>query len=224
MDVSRPRFERPIFRTPRQSVSPLWMHTGDEIEELAERVKLENGFEDGAQVTPDELVERVLGPGAIRFVPRRALPGFGAAARVAGRWSVFIVEDAPAVVRRFVLLHELSHVLLGRTATERECDALAAALLVPKRALLRAVGERGARLSSLARVFGATESCIGLRLGEVTHQPTALVAPASVRIRGSSYPWPPEADLRRAAEGRATPGLRKARLRDDATRSLLRVI
>ncbi len=200
------------------------MLTGDEIEELAERVHRENRFDHDVPPQPAELVERVLGPGAIRLVPRRALPGFGAAARVSGRWSVFIVEDSPVVVRRFVLLHELAHVLLGRTATERECDALAAALLVPKRALLRAIGDRGARLPSLARVFGASESCIGLRLGEVTNQPTALVAPASVRIRGSTYPWPPEADIRRVAEGPATPGLRKAKLRDDATRSLLRVI
>lgn len=173
---------------------------------------------------PTVLVEKVLGPNSIRLVPRHALPGFGAAARVGAIWRIYLVESAPDTVRRFVTLHELSHVVLGSAASEQQCDALAAALLAPRPAFLRALRARGARLPALARVFGTTQSCVGLRLGEVTEQPTALVDARSVRIRGAEYSWPSESQLRALAAGSRLPGLKKARLSDDRTRAVLRAV
>jgi len=131
----------------------------------------------------------------------------------------------------FVVAHELAHWALGTRLTEDEndiesaCDALAAALIAPRRAFLDAVRAYGTRLPRLARAFQTTESLTALRLGETTGEPLALVAPRSVRVRGAMYSWPGESQLRAlAAARRSGPGLRNTRLRDDPRRTVLRAV
>lgn len=197
------------------------MISGD-IEGIGEDLYRTAGLSSDEPATPLDLVAHVLGPDAVRYVPRHALPGNGAVARVGTAWRIYLVRQAPQEVQRFIMLHELSHVVLGKAATEQQCDSLAAALLAPRPAFLRALQRRGARLPALARLFGATESCVGLRLGEVTKQPTALVAPESVRFRGSAYSWPSEPKLRELLALPRIPGLRKALLSDERERAVLR--
>jgi hypothetical protein len=172
--------------------------------------------------SPQELVIRLLGPGAVRVVPPEALPVGGALARVGATWRVYLRSDLAPAQARFTLLHELAHWVLGPDATEPECDALAACLLAPREAFERAIVEAGPSYQALAAWFRCNESFAALRFSEVTGEPLALVAPSSVRLRGSSWPWPTEERIRELARGRPIPGLRKARLRDDPARIVVR--
>lgn len=190
------------------------------IEETAEKLYKEAGFEARAGVPLYAMVERLLGADAVRLVPASALPGNGALARVGAQWRVFLRRDAPETAKRFVLLHELSHWALGADATEQECDALAGAMLAPRRAFLDALGSSQRRFTALAKRFGATESCVVLRFGETTGTPLALIAPATVRVRGASFAWPDEARIREIA-ALPKPGLRKTMLRDGSKRVAL---
>lgn len=187
---------------------------------MAERLYKDAGFEARAGVPLYTFVNRLLGPEAVRLVPGRALPGNGALARVGAQWRVYLRRDAPEVAKRFTLLHEVSHWALGPAASEADCDSLAGALLAPRRAFLDALEASGRRFSRLAKRFGATESCVALRLGETTGRPVALIAPAKVRVRGGEHPWPDDGGMR-AMAALPKPGLRKTVLKDDPLRVAL---
>jgi hypothetical protein len=175
-----------------------------------------------AGAAPSELVEALLGRGAIRWLGAPWVEGGGSIARVGSEWRIYLREDLPRQRLRFVLLHELSHWALGPSATEVECDQLAACLLAPKPAFELALAA-GRTYTRLARWFGCTETFAALRYGEVTDQPLVVVAPATVRIRGRAWSWPAsEPELRSLVKSRK-PGLSKARLRDDPMRVALRV-
>lgn len=195
------------------------MLDGD-IDKLAESLYREAGFSGEEQAPLVALATRLLGEGSVRLVPASALPGDGALARVGERWRIYLRRDACQLAKRFVLLHELAHWALGKSGSETECDELAAALLVPRCAFLVALKPSTHSFSALARRFGATETCVALRLGEVTNRPIALVAPATVRVRGAIYSWPSEARIRELA-ALPKPGLRKTVLRDGPRRVVL---
>lgn len=194
-----------------------------DIEGEAEAIYRAAGFDSDEQAPSVALARRLLGPEAIRNSFADRLPGNGALVRVGNDWRIYIRAGAEVRVKRFVLLHELAHWALGARATEEDCDALAAALLVPRRAFIRHLRSTGVALPRLARVFSTTESCVALRLGEATDQPLVLVAPRSVRVRGREWSWPNEESLRALARGHA-PGLKKTRLREDSRRVVLRAI
>jgi hypothetical protein len=170
---------------------------------------------------PQTLVTRLLGIGSVRVVPASVLPVGGAIARVGDRWRVYLRAGIPSRQARFTVLHELAHWALGSSATEDECDALAARLLAPREAFELAMKREGKSFTRLARWFGCTETFAALRYGEVTDEPLVVVAPASVRIRGREWSWPAEQELRGLVKARRLPGLRKARLRDDPRRVAL---
>lgn len=200
-------------------MSHVWMQIG-ELEELAGHLYREARYTDCEQAPLVTLANRLLGPNSVRLVPASALPGNGALARVGAHWRVYLRRDASQVAKRFVLLHELAHWALGSGGSEEECDALAAALLAPRRAFLLAVAALGSDFGALAAHFGASESCVALRLGEATGCPLALITPRAVRLRGSVFSWPDERALR-AKSNTQRPGLRKARLRDEPERVVL---
>lgn len=195
---------------------------GAELDREARRLYARARLDPSSAAGPAVLVRRLLGPGAVRVVPAGALSTGGAIARVGPAWRVYLREGIPPTQARFTLLHELSHWALGPGATEEECDALAARLLAPRPAFERALREVGASYTRLARWFGCTETFAALRFGEVTEEPLVVVAPASVRVRGRSYSWPSEPELRGLARARAVRGVRRARLRDDPVRVALR--
>ncbi len=86
---------------------------------------------------------------------------------------------------------------------EERCDALGAALAVPRVEFRRAVGAVGHRVFALAAAFGVQQSVALLRLGEVTGRPVALLRPTAPIYRGDPFEWPRTSALVRALrEGR----------------------
>ena len=196
--------------------------TGD-FDGTAEALYRFAGFQTTAQPPLLTLVERLLGDGSIRTVPDAALRSDGALVRVKGEWRVYLRAGASPLRKRFVLLHELSHWALGPEASEDTCDRLAGALLLPRQAYLNA-GPSRERMPRLATMFGSDQTCAWLRFGEATGVPTAVVGPSTVRIRGAAYSWPLDPELRALGTRSRLPGLRKCRLSDDTSRSVVRAI
>lgn len=183
------------------------------------------GLDTGAPAPPLWLATEILGPGSVVAVPSLRERGGACLVRVNGKPRVYYRASLPPVLRDFAIGHELGHWLLGdRIAGERDteaaCDYLAAALIAPRAAFLRAVQKHGARFTRLAKAFATTESLVALRYGECTGEPLALVAPRSVRVRGAAFEWPTEVEMRAEAPG---PGLRKATLRDADSRVAVHV-
>lgn len=193
-----------------------------ELELRAEELYGAAGFDLGAPAPCVALARRLLGDDAIRAVHAAALPGNAALVRVGEDWRIYVRGCAAPAAKRLAVMHELGHWGAGNGSSEEEADALASLLLVPRRAFIAALGRHGASLPKLAREFAVSETCVALRLGEVTDEPVAVVAPMSVRTRGQQWSWPSENQLRKWAI-RARPGLRKTRLRDDPRRVLLRI-
>lgn len=124
-----------------------------------------------------------------------------------------------------VIAHEIGHWALRQTGvddSEAGADYVAAALLMPRVEFARSVVELGADYTQLAARWGVTETAAALRHGEVERRPLAVVSPALVRVRGpEEWAWPSEPTLRAWART-GGPGLRRARLRDDTRRTVLR--
>jgi hypothetical protein len=192
-----------------------------ELEGEAQALYRAGGFATSHAAPSVALARRLLGDDAIRAARGELLSGNGALVRVGSNWRIYIRSSAAPRVKRFALLHELAHWALGVEATEAECDALAAALLVPRQAFLLAVGGLGEKLPRLAQHFSTSESCVALRHGEATGAPMVLVTPSTVRARGAEWSWPTETKLRAWAR-HPIPGLRKAKLRDAPERVVLR--
>lgn len=196
-----------------------------DIEGEAELLYRAAGLDSGTAAPAIWLATEILGPGSVVGVHALQSPGGGCLVRVNGQQRIYFRSRLPPERRDFAIAHELAHAVLGDRAgeeieTELACDALAAALIAPRRAFLAVVRRHGARFTRLAKAFATTESLVALRFGEATDEPLVLIAPRSVRVRGAAYSWPGEVALREIAAG-ARPGLRKAVLRDDARRAVL---
>lgn len=190
-----------------------------DIEAAAETLYKAAGFTTSEQAHPLKLAERLLGDGAVRTAPAEAMASRGALVRLGSTWRIYLNAGCDPRRKRFVLLHELAHWALPE-ATEDQCDRLAGALLLPRLLFLQGVAHR--KPAALADCFGASESCCWLRLGEATGAPLALISPTAVRLRGKAFSWPSELVLRDLVGNKHTPGLRKARLRDEPNRAVLR--
>lgn len=169
------------------------------------------------------LIGALLGPKALTF-GRRPVSGPAALHRVGGEYRIAVSAALPRHDALFFASHELAHWVLRDEGLDDEdeaaADYLGAAFLAPRRAFLLALGD-GLTIADLAARFGLTETGAALRIGETTGRPLVVVAPASVRARGSeSWVWPPEPTLRRWAR-RGHPGLARARLGDDPRRVVL---
>lgn len=179
------------------------------------------GFDVEVAANPIALCEALLGAGCVEALHASSLPGDGMLTFDGEHWTIVVRAKLSGYRLRFVVLHELAHWVLGPGATEDECDALAAALLVPRLVFLDALKECGQDLASLARRLNVTESFAALRLGEVTGEPVALITPTRVRVRGEDWGWPHEEALRQAAL-LVGPGLRKVPITDEYKRVVLR--
>lgn len=175
------------------------------------------------------LARALLGPDAVTKGPR-PLHAPAVLLRVHDRWRIVVARSLPREYALFCVAHELGHWLLdeehARTLDgeeERRADFLGGALLAPRAAFRAALRSLGADLAELAEAFRTTETGAALRLGEVTGQPLAVVAPQRVRVRGpEEWIWPDERTLRAWAR-RPAPGLRKTVLTDDPRRVVLDV-
>lgn len=195
-----------------------------ELEGIATAAYREAGI-DPEKPSVVRLAKTLLGEGAIERGPR-PIGGPAALIRVGASWRIVVARSLPRAYALFAVAHELGHYLLRREGfrgddEERAADYVGGALLAPRDAFLAARRAYGPDLGELARAFGTTETGAALRLGEVTGQPLAVIAPKIVRVRGPlDWVWPDEATLRRWAR-RPIPGLRKVRLADDPRRVVL---
>lgn len=198
-----------------------------DIEGVAAELLKRADMDDTEPTKPAALVKRLLGPGSLYSVHARALPGDGALAIVNGQPRIYVRQGLSPVRKRWAICHELAEWWLWRErvrddGVEHLADSIAAGLIAPHRAYVRALREVGNKYHRLAKWFGTTESCVGLRFGEVTGAPTLLLAPGSVRRRGHEFEW--GALCRKQARGGRVCmpiGMTRARLKDDRTRLLL---
>ncbi len=141
--------------------------------------------------------------------------------RLGGTWRIYVRRRTPAARARWLVGHELGHWLyrergLPREEEEARCDAMGAALVVPRRAFQEAIRNLGGhRVHRLASAFVTTQSIALLRIGEVTGRPGALVRQRDALVRGEAFGWPP--DLQRAAQ-RPPPELHPLRITDEIGR------
>lgn len=195
--------------------------SAEEIEGVAAALYKRAGFDDGEPANAVSLAEALLGPGRVRRVHAGAMAGAAALARVGGDWRIYVRSSVPAHQIAFAVLHELGHWEFGPGAPESACDALAAALLLPRRAYLHAAREIGTDWQALAACFQCSESAVSLRWGEVVGEPLALVSPLRVRVRGADWGWPTERGIRELARS-PRPGIASAPLSDDRRRFVVR--
>jgi hypothetical protein len=115
--------------------------------------------------------------------------------RVRERWRVCVRSFVAPARARWLVCHELAEYHYARTGyrgadVEARCDALGAALVVPRRLMLSAMGVHSHRVHSLARSLGVTQALALLRVGEVSGRPVMLERRPGVRLsRGEEFIW-----------------------------------
>lgn len=173
------------------------------------------------------IVERNMGPGSFYMWPGALRGADAMLVTVGDKKRIAIRRGLGAAYLRWPVLHELAEWHIDRIGyreadVEEQAERLTAALVIPRAVYREAVRAHGERFAALARDFAVSQTCAALRFGETTGRPVAVIAPATVRVRGDDYAWPPADGLRKAAASRKRlPGLRKARLTDDRRRLVL---
>lgn len=191
-----------------------------ELEGLAAWVLEDAGFELDEPVNIRKLIRARLGPDGYQQLPRMPFTR-AALITINGRQRICSTPRATA----FDESHELGHRernLAGIVSDDEEADAnfLGGAILMPARAVLRAV-RSGLSLSEMAELFGTSETAMALRVAELLRMPRAIIAPKHIHLRGpDGYVMPAEPVLRSLAK-RTRPGVLKVRMRDDPSRVVL---
>lgn len=174
------------------------------------------------------IVRAHLGPGSILEVAMLPI----APAKLSDRDGRPIIMVRPRLlpeIERWYILHELAEWRLQALDyrehdAEQQADAIAAALVMPRRAFLAELRHQGRRFSRLAKAFVTSETAVSLRYGETTTIPTAVIDPYQVRTRGDEYGWPAPPVLRGLAQAKRLPrdiGIERLSLRDDKRRRVL---
>lgn len=167
-----------------------------------------------------KVARKLLGPDCFRTA--MALPGDAALARVYNQWFIYLRPKLPPVRKTFNVAHEVVEYWISVVEpyhgedVEAFADAVAAAVLCPRRAFRRVVG---LPVQEQAEAFRISQTHAALRESEVTGAPRAVVSPKLVRVRGSEWRWGTENQIRRGAH--PSPGLVKTRLTDDPRRFVL---
>lgn len=214
-------------------MSAVHAHTQGEIEALAGEIRRMAGAVDDGPVLATRMATRLLGPDAVALDHRMASAAFLRRTR-AGGYQIVVNPAVPDV--RFAIAHEIGEWALQTivrfaghgAAREQAANRIAAALLAPAPAVLRAHDRLGERLPALADAFGVSQTAVVLRLAEVRGDERAVVTRTGhviVRTRGA-YPWAAVPVLEVARGQRAWRGLRKTALRGgiDAGRVALKAI
>lgn len=197
---------------------------GADAEGIAQWVRTRAKVDPGKIVSPRRLA-RMAGV-KVASAPRAGLWKDATFTKVLGKPVIWLAPKLPIERSTFAICHELAEWALREQreeSIEQLADAAAAAILAPRQLFREALAHVGSDLPELARVFSTTETCMGLRIGEVTAEPVALVSPKLVRVRGEEWGWPSEDEIRRLSRGTDGPALlRLVRLTDDARRVFLR--
>lgn len=130
------------------------------------------------------------------FAPRyeRMRPGGRCAVDDAGDLRVRVRPSLPARRARFIVAHEIAEWWYLRTGyaepdIEDRCNALGAALVVPRPAAQLVLRESGHSPMLLSQVFGVERCLALLRVGEVTGRPVVLLRKRPL-FRGDPFEWP----------------------------------
>lgn len=169
----------------------------------------------------------LLGPDCLVKVSSKALfrGSQGELAEASGHYTIRVSASASPTRKALVTMHEIGHWHLRQIGyrgadVEELCDAIAAALIVPRTALEESLSIHGERWRCLADDFGTSETIVVLRYGEVMHRPVAVFDSRVVYIRGPRYSWPASPEgLRRLAK--TTPQIKARRLGDNRRRTAL---
>lgn len=184
-----------------------------------------------AALDPDEpanMIALAMGLGLTVEVLRPApFAGDGALARVYEQWRIYIRGGISRQRKRFACAHEIAEWALREVIDEQiedACNAVAAALIAPRRAFTRTANDVGATcFEQLALPFDLSQTAAALRAGEVLGVELALTRPGLVRTRGERVQWPAAEIIARWARGTPPAGIRKVLLTDDARRTVLLV-
>lgn len=192
-----------------------------DVEGEADWILQQAGFDGSDPVPMRKIAEAHLGPGCVRI--RRTPLG------PANTWDhrqIWIHPRLSRAFRRFVIAHELAELRLREldyreSDVERVADALAGALVAPRRAYQRRLREHGEDLPRLAKAFCASQTCIALRHAEVTGAAVAVLSRTRAYVRdGDSFRWPHEERLR-AMLSSLPPRVRRVDLTDSRKRLAL---
>lgn len=113
-----------------------------------------------------------------------------------GHHHVVINRLLPVPRARWVICHEIAewhYLQTGYRAPdiEKRCDALGAALVLPRRLLRRATRTLGHRVHTLSKELDLTQALVMLRLGEVENRPVLFERkPGLLVSRGAPFEWP----------------------------------
>jgi hypothetical protein len=131
-----------------------------------------------------------------RVLTARLVGVEGDLSQLGDRWILRVHRLAHPARRGWIIGHELGHFWFREQAREPSdrayleamCDAIGAALVIPRAAMKAARGHLGDRVASIAAVFETTRALTMLRIGEVTGRPVRLLGPRP-RVRGELFEW-----------------------------------
>jgi len=171
---------------------------------------------------PDDVLSpRVLCEQLLDTRPRYAPIGQEATvARVGNEWRVYVQRGVSPARARWLVGHELAEWWYQQRGyrgedLEQRCDALGAALVLPRRVLQAARRQHGDDVHAIAKTLRVTQSLALLRVGEVTGTPSAVVRKAGAIVRGEAYVWPVPLVLTGPDEH---PGIKKVEIDDEPKR------
>lgn len=124
------------------------------------------------------------------------------------------------------LSHELAHVAcdlcgIDRPHHERSVDAIAAAIVAPRREVRRAIHSHGIDLARVANDLGVTQTIAALRFGEVFDEPLAVMISSARIARRGPPTLPPDDTVRRIVTEGGAPGCRVVVITDAPGRFVL---
>lgn len=182
------------------------------------------GCESDEVLFPSSLAEQLFGDECIQRVPH--MIASGALGRAGEQHYIAVRASIRGSAFEHIVGHELGHWILRRegstmrnTELELACDFIGAAIQTRRRPFARGARGRERDFKQLALDFQTSETLVALRVGEVLNIPIAVIAPLTVRARGS-IEWPDEQRLRMIAR-RGYPGIARVRLTDDSRRVAL---
>jgi hypothetical protein len=171
--------------------------TLEEIEGYVDPIYRLAGGDPSEPLSPADLSLRLLGT---KPTTATALVAPGTIGYCNGEWRIFIRKGTPWPRARWIAAHELAHWWFRRIGYAgpdlgARCDALGAALIVPRPVITHVRSRLGDDVYAIADELKTTQSLAFLRVSEVTGRPGAVVRLAGPIIRGEPCTWPVKLEL-----------------------------
>jgi len=168
----------------------------DEIGDvLARELYLSAGLDPALAYGAPSVAAAVLGESCLQFMRDDDLPCRSLISHARPRWIIYLRESLSGRQLNHAIAHELGEWFLQRRGysepdIEMLSSSVAAAICVPRAALLVALGQLGEDAAALSQQFQVSESLMELRLAECLGFPTALITEKVVLTRGEPRRWP----------------------------------